>query len=83
MRQRKLEELELSNLLEDCDLAIVHGVVTELSPIKKSAHEKFKYFQAQLSNGTKSINPLGAMLIGASLSKPHTSELNGGFFIYY
>ena len=38
MRQRKFEELELSNLIEDCDHTIVHGVVTELSPTKKSAH---------------------------------------------
>ena len=36
MRQRKFEELELSNLPEDGDQTIIHGVVTELSPIKKS-----------------------------------------------
>ena len=47
------EELELLKLLEDCDHTIVHGVVAELSPVKKST-KSCKYFQAQLSNGTKS-----------------------------
>ena len=28
MRKQKFEELELSNLPEDCDQAFVHGVVT-------------------------------------------------------
>ena len=54
MAKRKLEELDLSNLLEDCDHGIVHGVVTHLSPIKKSCTNRH-YFQAQLSDGTKSI----------------------------
>ena len=52
--KRKFEELDLSNLPEDCDHGIVHGVVTELSTIKKSA-TNCQYFQAQLSDGTKSI----------------------------
>jgi len=44
----------LSNLTEDCEHAIVHKVVTELSPIKKSA-KSYKYYQDELSDGTKSI----------------------------
>ena len=40
MRKQKFEELELSNLPEDCDQAIVHGVVTELLPIKESAKSR-------------------------------------------
>ena len=54
MAKRKFEELELSNLPENCDHGIVHGVVTELSLMKKSA-TNCHYFQAQLSDGTKSI----------------------------
>ena len=30
-----------------------------------------------------SANTLSHRFIGASLSEPHTSESNGGFFIYY
>ena len=44
----------MSNLTEDCEHAIVHEVVTELSPIKKSA-KSYKYYQAELSDRTKSI----------------------------
>ena len=34
--KRKFEELVLSNLPEDCNHGIIHGLVIELSPIKKS-----------------------------------------------
>ena len=48
MAKQKFEELELSNLPENCDHGIVHGVVTELSPMKESATNRH-YFHAQLS----------------------------------
>ena len=46
--KRKVEEFDV------CD--IVHGVVTELSPIKKSKkEEKLKYFSDQLSDEKKCV----------------------------
>ena len=37
--------------IKECGSAIVHGVVTNLSPMKKSRRdEKMKYFDGQLSN---------------------------------
>ena len=48
MAKQKFEELELSNLLENCDHGIVHGVVTKLLPMKESATNRH-YFYAQLS----------------------------------
>ena len=35
-----------------------------------------------LNYSVKDIWPDVQQIIGASLSEPHTSELNGGFFIY-
>jgi len=58
LTKHKFEELELSNLSESCKHAIVHGVVTELSPVKQSA-KNCKYFQAQLSDGKKTIKVVG------------------------
>ena len=42
--KRKLEEFDLCNLKE-CRSAIVHGVVTELSPVKRSKRDDVKYFR--------------------------------------
>ena len=46
--KRKLEEFDVCELKE-CGSDIVHGVVTELSPVKKSIRDdKVKYFSGQL-----------------------------------
>ena len=52
MAKRKFRELDLSNLLDDCDHGIAHGVVTGLSPVNKNGTNRH-YFQAELSDGNK------------------------------
>ena len=53
--KRKVEEFDVCDIKESGS-AIVHGVVTELSPIKKSKKdENLKYFSGQLSDGKKCV----------------------------
>ena len=58
LTKHKFEELDLSNLPENCEHAVVHGVDSELSPVKQSTKNR-KYFQAQLSDGKKTIKVVG------------------------
>ena len=54
--KRKMEEFDLCEIKESGS-AIVHSVVTELSPIKKSKKDdKLKYFSGQLSDGKKCMH---------------------------
>ena len=53
--KRKLEEFDVSKVKIN-DGTIVHGVVTDLSPMKKSKKdESRKYFSAQVSDGKKCL----------------------------
>lgn len=50
MAKRKLEEFDASPV-NNAQKAIVHGVVTKLSPVKKNKRdEKVKYFNGQLAD---------------------------------
>lgn len=55
--KRKLEEFEVSEVTcTECHNAIIHGVVTELSPVKKSKKDKKrKYFCRAMSDGESSV----------------------------
>ena len=54
IRKTKFKELDLLNLPEDCDHGLCTELLTELLPIQKNA-TNCQYFEAQLSDGTKSI----------------------------
>ena len=71
LTKHKFEELELSNLPENYEHAIVHDVDSELSPVKQSA-KNCKYFQAQLSDGKKPLKLLDLILPYTSLRNPPT-----------
>ena len=52
--KRKLE-FDVSEA-EECGIAVVHGVVVEVTPVKKSrSDKKVKYFNGQISDGKKSV----------------------------
>lgn len=55
--KRKREEgLEVLQIEAPCEKVTVHGLVTSLSPIKASKkNDSVKYFNANLTNGKKSI----------------------------
>ena len=47
---RKFEEFDVSEVKESGN-AVVHGVMTDVSPVKKSKNDQsIKYFSGQLSN---------------------------------
>ena len=51
--KRKLEEWDVSDAKQSSN-AIVHGVITQLSPIKRSKRDENKQsFNGQLSDGKK------------------------------
>ena len=53
--KRRVEEFDVCDIKES-ESTIVHGGVTELSPIKKSKKDKkLKYFSGQLSDGKKCV----------------------------
>ena len=53
--KRKMDEWDVSDAKQSSS-AIVHGVITQLSPIKKSKKDETKqYFNAQISDGRKSL----------------------------
>ena len=53
--KRKLEEFDVYDF-KACDSAIVHGVMTELSPVKKSERDdNVKHFSGQICDGKSSV----------------------------
>ena len=83
-RKRKLamEEFDVGDVKE-CGSAIVHGVVTDLSPVKKSKKdEKMRYFSGQLSDDKScvrviSFEPSLRQAMNDSLSKKGSISLVG------
>lgn len=64
--KRKLEENDVSEIEKCSDGMIVHGVVTELSPVKVSRNsEKVKYFQGRVTDGKKTVRVVDPALHGA------------------
>ena len=54
--KRKLEEVDISEIEKCSDGMTVHGVVTELSPVKVSRNsEKVKYFHGRVTDGKKTV----------------------------
>ena len=54
-RKRKGEELDISEITESCSSATVHGMVSDVSPVKSSRkNADIKYFDCRLSDGKKS-----------------------------
>lgn len=54
-KKRKLEEWDVSEV-EESTGAAVHGVVTQLSPLKVSRHNPtVHYFDGRMSDGRKSV----------------------------
>lgn len=48
--------MNVSDIDEECESAIVHGVMTELSPVKSSSgNPKVKYFTGKMSDGNKTV----------------------------
>ena len=55
MALKRRLEFDVSEAKE-CGSAVVHSVVVEVSPVKKSKKdEKVKYFRGQISNGKESV----------------------------
>ena len=53
--KRKLEEFDVSEVKE-CYNAVVHCVMTDLSPVKKSKKDETKkYFSGQISDGKECL----------------------------
>ena len=53
--KRKFEEFEVGDV-RDCGSAIVHGVVTDLSPVRKSKRdEKVRFFSGQICDSKSSV----------------------------
>lgn len=70
--KRKLDEFDVCDIKEGGSV-IVHGVVAELSPIKKSKKdEKVKYFSGQLSDGKKCVHVIS---FEPSLRQPMNDSL--------
>ena len=59
MAKRKIEEvnIDVSDVVTTLDKAKVHGVVTELSPVKLSRKNQ-KYFSGKMTDGKKTIRVL-------------------------
>lgn len=56
MAKRSLAEYEVSEAVNKSDAAVIHGVVTELSPIKTSKkNTKVKYFTGMMSDSRKAV----------------------------
>ena len=46
----------MSDVDEEYDSATVHGIMTEVSPVKSSSNNpKVKYFTGKMSDGTKTV----------------------------
>ena len=56
MAKREIEEvgIDVSDVVTNVDNAKVHGVVTELSPVKLSRKNQ-KYFSGKITDGKKSL----------------------------
>ena len=48
--KRKFEDFDVSEMKE-CSGAVVHGIITDLSLMKRSKDVNVKYFSGQLSDG--------------------------------
>ena len=53
---KKPVEFNVSELDSPVEKATVHGVVTELSPVKVSKKNQIKYFSGSFSDGKKCID---------------------------
>lgn len=55
-RSEPTEDYDVSEIECPLDKATVHGIVTDLSPIKSSRkNEQIKYFNAKLTDGKKTV----------------------------
>ena len=55
-RKRESDDVEVSEVESASARATVHGIITELSPVKSSRkNESIKYFNAKISDGKKSM----------------------------
>ena len=54
-KAKAVDEVDVSEMVSTKDCITVHGVVTELSPIKTSTGKNVKYFTGKLSDGNKTL----------------------------
>jgi hypothetical protein len=56
VEDKQSAELRVSEIEEDCGKAMIYGLITELSPVKKSKkNPQVEYFDGKLSDGQKSL----------------------------
>ena len=72
-RKRKLDEWDVSEM-EESEGATIHGVFTELSPVKVSRRNaSVRYYDGRMADGQKSARFLNSGLRGTSSSISHSS----------